>query len=149
MMGAAVAMNMRGGRDLLSFLDFQGPRQLLSLIAVNSSSAGCCRWSATPRTSVPADRFPADVLRLRPWPRPGHGVHAGAAGRRRALFVSLCCWCLWPVTRWDWLLRAATTTAEPARQQLLFEAAQRSGLPAPARPDPDQGTEPDPPRRGR
>ncbi len=35
MFGAIVAMNMRGGRHLLEFLEFRGPRSILMLIAVN------------------------------------------------------------------------------------------------------------------
>lgn len=35
MLGGAVAMNMRAGRHLLSFLEFHGPRQLIGLILFN------------------------------------------------------------------------------------------------------------------
>jgi hypothetical protein len=35
MMGSLVAWNMRAGRHLFAFLEFEGPRRLLSLIAVN------------------------------------------------------------------------------------------------------------------
>lgn len=130
MLGALLAWNMRSGRHLFAFLDFDGPRRLLGTIAVNLaiglvipfiSNTGhiggllagfvVTFWFLSPTRKLAASR--------RPWQ-----VAFGA------LLLSLTLAALQPVWRWDWLLHAAGQ-ASGERRVALQQALARSQLVAP------------------
>jgi rhomboid protease GluP len=123
MLGALVAINMHGGRHLLAFLDFEGPRRLLLLIGVNlllglwipvisntahvggliAGFAVTFSWLAKPRTPLPrAGRWRLAVV----------VVYAGL------LFHALV-----PCTRHDWLWNRSLRTTGAARAALQRAAA--------------------------
>ena len=92
MFGAVLALNMRSGRHLLSFLDFEGPRRLVSLILVNLAIGMLPFISNTAHVGglvagfvltfvflVPG-RAPSTALR----PGPGSGSTAPTPSRPRA-----------------------------------------------------------------
>jgi membrane associated rhomboid family serine protease len=125
MMGGAVAMNMRSGRHALAFLEFEGPRRLLGLIALNLVLGYALPMvSNTGHVGGLIAGFAVTLLWLDPPSR--------SAARRRwrlaiaALFAGLTFASVMPVTRVDWLQREATRTADPARAASLWRAAVRS-----------------------
>jgi rhomboid protease GluP len=120
MFGSALALNMRGGRHLLDFLNYRGPRTLVSLIIVNLVLG----W-LMPMVSNAAHigglvaGFVLTFLFLDRGRRPqldvvGRAVQLGWI----ALFVSLTCYCTTPVARWDYHWRRyhqATSAEDRAR----------------------------------
>jgi len=107
MMGALLAINMRSGRHLFSFLDFEGPRRLIGMIVVNLVIG----W-LLPMVSNTAHigGLIAGFLVTFLWLRPGREVTVDLRRWRSAgvaLFLSLLFASLMPVTRYDWLLRQA------------------------------------------
>jgi membrane associated rhomboid family serine protease len=122
MLGALVAMNMRSGRHLFSFLEFEGPRRLLGLIAVNLVIGWLLPFiSNTAHVSGLVTGFGVTFLWL---------VRARAPSRMlwqwriaaTALFLSLLFASLVPVTRFDWLHLQAKV-APPSLQPALHRAA--------------------------
>jgi membrane associated rhomboid family serine protease len=121
MLGAAVAINMRSGRHLLAFLDFEGPRRLLGMIVLNLAIGYLLPYiSNTCHLGGLLTGFVLTFL----WLRPGepsrarrHWRAATAALFAAALFASL-----QPVTRWDWLLREAMAESDAGRQRALLRA---------------------------
>jgi rhomboid protease GluP len=121
MMGAAVAMNMQAGRHLLEFLDYQGPRRLLGLIATNLAFG-----FLVPQVSNSAHvggLLGGFLLTLGGFAtgraRPGPAL-------RLALAVAFCGWLaygLWPVTRWDRVLLRFEAAAPGPRKDELRQAA--------------------------
>ena len=125
-LGGIVGLQMRQGRNALSFLDYEGPRRMLMTIAaylvlgafipfvsntghVGGLISGFLATSvllATPRTPSRS---------LRAW---RHAVIA--------LFTGLTFYALAPVTRWDWLWGRGQAAADPARSQAYGEAALKS-----------------------
>lgn len=143
MMGALVAMNMRSGRHVFAFLDFEGPRRLIGTIVVNLVLGFVIPMvSNTAHIGGLIAGFVATLLWLRPGsPSPTQRSWRLAIG---ALFASLLFAILMPVTRADWLIGQAQATGDRARQEVLLRAAQRS-MPALFQPEP--ATEPPPRRR--
>jgi membrane associated rhomboid family serine protease len=125
MMGAAVAMNMRSGRHVFAFLDFEGPRRLLGTIAVNLVIGFAIPFvSNTAHIGGLVTGFAVTFL----WLRPGSG---GPALRRWRLATTACllstlAWCLVPVTRFDWLVHRAEATPDRAQAERLMRAAGRA-----------------------
>ncbi|GAB4143441.1 MAG: hypothetical protein Fur0037_11050 [Planctomycetota bacterium] len=107
MMGSAVALNMRAGRHIFSFLAYEGPRALLSLIAVNLVLGWMMPMvSNTCHIGGLLSGFLLTFFFLQ---GPREGVTTRGAALRAAialLFVSCAAYCIRPVARWDWLLSA-------------------------------------------
>ena len=123
MMGSLLALNMRSGRHMLSFLEFDGPRRLVGLIVINlvlgmlipfvsntahvgGLIAGFCvtfLWLAPGRAPTPA------LLQWR------HAI--------TALFASLLFWSLQPATRWDYLMMHGMQTSGSDGEALRRAAA--------------------------
>ena len=106
MLGAAVAMQMRSGRHAFSFLDFEGPRRLLGLIAVNLVIGFL----------LP---FISNTAHL-------GGLCAGLGAWRAVtmlLFDSVTLHALRPVTRWDWLWNRGVEATSAAQREALHRAA--------------------------
>ncbi len=121
--GAAVALNMRAGKSPLDFLNYQGPRQLLGLIATNLvlgflipqvSNAGHIGGLVTGLAFVYCF-FDRKGRHVPDWS--SRCVQAGWL----ALLAAALLWCLMPVTRWDHRLREAATTRDPVRKAALEE----------------------------
>lgn len=124
MLGAAVAINMRSGRHLLAFLEFEGPRRLLGMIVANLVIGLVLPFvSNTAHIGGLLAGFVATFLWLHPGAAAGPTLQAWrfalAALFAAALFASLV-----PVTRADWLLRQALTETDAARQHQLLQAAE-------------------------
>ncbi|MBL8729246.1 MAG: rhomboid family intramembrane serine protease [Planctomycetes bacterium] len=137
MMGALVAWNMHSGRHLFAFLEFEGPRRLLSMIAVNLLLGFVIPIvSNTGHVGGLLAGFVVTFLFLTP-------ARRGIRSRRpwqvafAALFAGLSFACVQPVWRWDWLYREATV-ATGERRQALERALARSAATAPLGPDVDQ-----------
>lgn len=148
MMGALVALNMRAGRHLFAFLEFEGPRRLLGLIAFNFVLG----WLIPVISNTAhAGGLVAGFLVTFLWLRPGAATPARRQWRLAvgALFVVWTAWSIVPVTRFDWLARAAEATTHGGRRVALLRAAATAYgavrledlVPEPAPTDP--------PRRGR
>ncbi|MEO6593657.1 MAG: rhomboid family intramembrane serine protease [Planctomycetota bacterium] len=136
MMGALVAMNMRSGRHLFSFLDFEGPRRLLGLIVANLVIGFLIPFiSNTAHVGGLVSGFAVTFLWLTPlrassrslW----HWRLASAALYGSLLFASLL-----PVTRYEWLwnrsvpppgeVESSVPAAVLARREELRRAAAMS-----------------------
>lgn len=123
MAGAAVALNMRHGRHLLDFLNYRGPRMLLSLIAINLllgmmfdtiSNAG--HIGGLISGFVLSFCF---LYRGREAPdRASRAVQIGWI----ALFTSLLLYCTHPVVRTDYLV-AEYERAETGEDQTAYAVA--------------------------
>lgn len=121
MLGCAVAMNMRAGRHLLDFLSFEGPRQLLGMIAINLAIGFWLPFiSNTGHVGGLVAGFVVTFLWLRPGP--------ASAGQRAwrmatsALFLGLLFATLYPVTRFDRLDADSAAATDRERERQLLEA---------------------------
>lgn len=123
MLGAAVAMNMRSGRHLLSFLEFEGPRALLSLIAINLVLGLVIpRISNTGHVGGLLAGFLLTFFFLQ---QPREALNAPAIGLRAAiaaLYLACLVYSLVPVARADWLL-ARWDAAAPGPHREALKAA--------------------------
>ena len=126
MLGAVVAWQMQLGRNALSFLDYEGPRRMLLMIAAylvfgffipfvsNTGHIGglVAGFAVTFLFLAPAREH---SLRLQSW---------------RAAFVtmlvSLTFYSLQPVTRWDWLWNRSNEAPSAVRQEQLRDLALQS-----------------------
>jgi len=159
MLGALLAMNMRSGRHLFSFLDFEGPRRLIGMIVLNLGIGMLLPFiSNTGHVGGLIAGFLVTFL----WLVPGREVTADLRAWRlaaTALFCTLLFASVMPVTRFDWLWNDAIASTEPKRQQAMRRAAAMSyfGTPTASEADverfyveivapPEPGA---PPRRGR
>lgn len=103
MMGALLALNVRSGRHLFSFLEFEGPRRLVGWIAGNLVISFLIPFvSNTAHIGGLLVGFLLTFL----WLAPGRAPTPLFTKWRlacTALFASLVFWCLAPATRWDHL----------------------------------------------
>lgn len=117
MLGAAVALNMRSGRHMLAFLEFEGPRRLLGMIFANLVIGFLLPMiSNTAHIGGLLAGFLVTLL----WLRPGESTPALRRWRlaSTALFASLLFASLVPVTRYDWLTLAAERANKDRRLAL-------------------------------
>jgi membrane associated rhomboid family serine protease len=126
MMGSLVAWNMRAGRHLFAFLDFEGPRRLLALIGVNLAIGLFIPFvSNTGHVGGLVAGFGVTFLALAP-------AREHTAVRRQwqiatlLLFASLLFASVMPVTRWDWLWNRSVETGDAGRRAALQRAAAMS-----------------------
>jgi rhomboid protease GluP len=123
MMGCALALNMRAGRHLLQFLDFEGPRRLVALIVANLLIG-----LSVPMVSNTAHvgGLCAGFLLTFVWLAPGRARGSPLSHWRLALvalLASLSFWCVDPATRWDRLWLASLESPGTERQALRRAAA--------------------------
>ncbi|HEX6810983.1 MAG TPA: rhomboid family intramembrane serine protease [Planctomycetota bacterium] len=122
MMGALVALNMRSGRHLFSFLDFEGPRRVIGMIVVNLLIGLLFPFvSNTAHVAGLVTGFAFTFLWLAPPREPSTSLRQWRAATG-ALFLSLLFASIAPVARFDWLHRQAKA-ADPAMQAALHRAA--------------------------
>ena len=135
LMGAAMAMNMRSGRHVLAFLDFEGPRRLVVSILVNLLFGVVYPMvSNTAHVGGLVAGFLVTFL----WLRPGEPSAVQTRWRLAslALAAGAACGTFAPVARSDWLQRELLATPDPVRRADLLRAATRAaGLQPVAAPD--------------
>ena len=112
MLGGAIALNMRSGRHLLAFLDFEGPRRLMANVALNLAIGYFLPFISN--TCHVGGLIAGFVLTFL-WLRPGSPSSRQWAWRlaTTALLASLTFATLLPVTRVDWLARAVERADTP------------------------------------
>lgn len=121
MLGCAIALNMRSGRHLLAFLDFEGPRRLMANVALNLAIGYFLPFiSNTCHVGGLITGFVLTFLWLRPG-RPSSGQWAWRLATT-ALLASLTFAALLPVTRVDWLARAVERADTPRDLDRLTRA---------------------------
>jgi membrane associated rhomboid family serine protease len=125
MLGALVAMNMRSGRHVFAFLDFEGPRRLLGWIAVNLLIGFLLPMVSN---SGHIGGLLGGFLLTFLWLRSGSPTRALWQWRAAitALAAGLLFAVLVPVTRSDWLAQAADQTGDERRHEALVRAMLRS-----------------------
>lgn len=123
MFGAIIALQMRQMRSALGFLDYDGPRQILVLIAINLAIGFYLPFiSNTAHVGGLLTGFAVTFLfltkaaTLERWLLPWRIAVA-------ALFTSLLLHTMMPTTRWDWLCQQAATTTDATRRLALQRAA--------------------------
>lgn len=157
MMGAAVVRNMRAGRHLFSFLDHDGPRQLIGLIVTNLVLGMLIPGvSNTAHVGGLLGGFAVTFFLL---DRGRDGVPRALTVATAALLLSATWYAVRPVARWDWLLLQAERARDPAVEAEWLEAAAMSltGRTVPTSSDPtetieralDRGRGGEEPRRNR
>ncbi len=123
MLGALVALNMRSGRHLFSFLDFEGPRRLLSAIAVNLGIGFLLPFiSNTAHIGGLVSGFLVTFLFLVPPRRAANSLRHWRVAVA-ALFASGVFWSVVPATRWDRCWYEGEATTDPVRRAALLRAA--------------------------
>lgn len=126
MLGAVVAMQMRAGRHLFAFLDYEGPRRVLGLIAVNLVLGWLIPFvSNTAHVGGLCAGFLATFVWLVPPRLPTRGLGAWRAATA-ALFAGLLFASVLPVTRYDWLWNRSLGVTDAARRGALQRAAAMS-----------------------
>jgi membrane associated rhomboid family serine protease len=158
MLGALVAMNMRSGRHLFSFLDFEGPRRLLGLIVVNLVIGFLLPFISN---TAHVGGLCAGFLVTFVWLVPGREVTSDLRAWRiaaTALFASLLFASVMPATRYDWLWNGSNGASDPNRQAAMRRAAAMSNFGTPSAGEDDvqrfydevvAPRNPESPRRGR
>ncbi|MBL8748560.1 MAG: rhomboid family intramembrane serine protease [Planctomycetes bacterium] len=137
MLGGLVALNMRSGRHLFSFLDFEGPRRLLSTIAVNLAIGFLLPFiSNTAHVGGLVSGFLVTFLFLVPPRRPVDSLRHWRAAVA-ALFASCVFWSIVPATRWDRCWYEGEATKDPVRRAALLRAAAMAASGAAAADDGD------------
>jgi len=122
LLGALVALNMRAGRHLFSFLDFEGPRRLLGTIAAWLVIGWFLPFISN---TAHVGGLLAGFWITFAWLAPGREVTAATWHWRAAttaLAASLLFWVLLPATRYDVVWNRGVH-AEPARRAALQRAA--------------------------
>jgi membrane associated rhomboid family serine protease len=125
MLGAAVAINVRSGRHALAFLEFEGPRRLLGMIAANLAIGFLIPYvSNTAHLGGLLTGFVVTLL----WLRPGEASATQRAWRlaTAALFAAALFAAIAPVTRSDWLDAELASTPPGPRREALERAYLRS-----------------------
>lgn len=124
-MGAIVAWQMQKAKSPLAFLDYEGPRRILGLIAVNIVLGLMVPYVSN---TAHVGGLIAGFLVTYQWLVPSR--ETGAAGLRNhfrlaiaALFASITFHALMPVTRYDWLWNRHVTETDPDRRIRLRNAA--------------------------
>ena len=136
MMGAAMAMNMRSGRHVLAFLDFDGPRRLLGAIAANLVLGFFFPMISN---TAHVGGLLAGFLLTFLWLRPGDATLALQRWRLAslALLAGATFSSFVPATRIDWLAMQFEATDDPQRREALLRAVYRTGKVVPvAEPQP-------------
>lgn len=118
MMGSLLALNMRSGRHLFSFLDFEGPRRLIGLVVVNLLLGLVIPFvSNTAHTGG----LIAGFLLTFYWLAPGRTPTPLLLQWRiavTALFASLLLWSVQPATRHDFLWNRSVPIGGPEADAL-------------------------------
>ena len=141
MMGAALVRNMRAGRHLFSFLDHDGPRQLIGLIVTNLVLGMLI--PGVSNTAHVGGLLGGFVVTFFLLDRGRDAVPRALALATAALCLSATWYAVRPVARWDWLLRQAERSPNPAAEADWLEAAAMSltGRAVPANGDPTDAIE--------
>lgn len=136
LLGGLVAANMRSGRHLFTFLDFEGPRALLGMIGANLLIGYLLPFvSNTAHVGGLVAGFLVTFLFLvPPRVRSRDLVHWRLA--TTAFAASLLFWSVAPATRWDRLWNLGVD-ARDARQAALLRAAVMAYYGTPAADDAD------------
>lgn len=124
MMGAAVVRNMRAGRHLFSFLDHDGPRQLIGLIVTNLVLGMLI--PGVSNTAHVGGLLGGFVVTFFLLDRGRDAVPRALALATAALCLSATWYTVRPVARWDWLLLQAEQAPDPAAEAAWLEAAAMS-----------------------
>lgn len=126
MFGAIVAIQMRQSRSTLGFLNYEGPRRVLSLILINLLIGAIVPFiSNTAHVGGLIIGFAFTFLFLTGTNKTDKLFPAWRVALL-ALTVSLTLHTLQPSTRWDWLWRQARVTEDQERREQLQFAATRS-----------------------
>jgi membrane associated rhomboid family serine protease len=121
MLGTALAINMRSGRHLLAFLDFEGPRRLVGMIVANLLIGYFLPFiSNSGHIGGLIAGFALTFLWLRPGPASPQRAHWRAA--MAALFAAALFAAVQPVTRADAIERELQSTSDPERREQLARA---------------------------
>lgn len=129
-LGAFLALNIRGGRTLLDFLENHGSRQLIGLIVINLMIGFMLEFvSNSAHIGGLIGGFVLvfcffDLGRRAPVDRLGRAIQAGWI----VLVVSLTLYAVFPVLRFDYSLKAFLRTVDPVRQQKLFDELGREPM---------------------
>lgn len=122
-LGAIVALQMRNGRNAFSFLDYEGPRRMLTFIAIYLVIGAFLPFiSNTGHVGGLIGGFVGAYVLLVPPRQPSRSMHAWRAAVV-ALFAGLTFYALLPSTRWDWLWEQGRAGSDPARREAYFDAA--------------------------
>ena len=122
MLGCAIAMNMRAGRHLLAFLEFDGPRRLLTMVFAYLLLGLVLPVSNTGHAGGLVTGFTFALLWLAPGPPSPKRTAWRAA--TTALLTSVTFAVLQPVTRYDWLSRASERATTPEQRDRLERASE-------------------------
>jgi len=126
MFGAIVALQMRQLRSALGCFDYEGPRQILMLIAINLAIGFFLPFiSNTAHVGGLITGFAVTFLFMTPADKLERWMLAWRVATA-ALIAGLLMHCLQPTTRWDWLWRQARIANDANRQQELQHAATMS-----------------------
>ena len=124
--GAIVALQMRQSRSTLGFLDYDGPRRILSLIVINLLiGAFMPMISNTAHIGGLVAGFGFTYLFLTTTRETDKAMPAWRLASA-ALTTSLLFYALYPATRWDWLWHQAQSTQDVGRREQLLLAGARS-----------------------
>ena len=121
-LGAITAVQMRQGRNVLSFLEYEGPRRMLWMIAIYLIIGAFLPFiSNTGHVGGLIGGFLAAFVFLVPPRQPSRMLQIWRASIF-GLFLGLTFYSLMPVTRWDWNLMQEKLAVEPERQQQFMLA---------------------------
>ncbi len=123
LMGAALALVMRRGRSPLDFLNYVGPRQLLSVVLINLALG--LMWPQVSNAAHIGGLVAGFALTfcflVRGRDRPDRWSRAIQAGWI-ALAAALLFYCMRPVVRWDYLVTQCERDGDPERCRALARA---------------------------
>ena len=126
MFGAIVALQMRQSRSALGFLNYDGPRRILTLIVINLLIGAFIPFiSNTAHVGGLITGFAFTFLFMTGANKTDTWLFAWRIAAV-ALTVSVTLHTLQPTTRWDWLWRQSRITEDARRREQLQIAATRS-----------------------